>query len=62
MKASRMYALRRAHADTCAGVDAFYTGSIANNSIAKAQANGGIITLDDLKSKPISQPIWLFVG
>lgn len=31
------------------GVDAFYTGSIANNSIAKAQANGGIITLDDLK-------------
>ncbi|CAE6470101.1 unnamed protein product [Rhizoctonia solani] len=31
------------------GVDAFYTGSIANNMIAKAQANGGIITLDDLK-------------
>ncbi|QRV76429.1 gamma-glutamyltranspeptidase [Ceratobasidium sp. AG-Ba] len=33
------------------GVDAFYTGSIARNSIAKAQANGGIITLGDLKSE-----------
>ncbi|KAG8747908.1 hypothetical protein FRC10_010527 [Ceratobasidium sp. 414] len=31
------------------GAGAFYTGSIAKNSIAKAQANGGIITLDDLK-------------
>ncbi|KAG8710840.1 hypothetical protein FRC11_004055 [Ceratobasidium sp. 423] len=31
------------------GVGAFYEGSIANNMIAKAQANGGIITLDDLK-------------
>lgn len=30
------------------GVNAFYTGSIARNSVAKAQANGGIITLDDL--------------
>ncbi|KAG9124169.1 hypothetical protein FRC07_012594 [Ceratobasidium sp. 392] len=31
------------------GVSAFYTGSIAKRSIAKAQANGGIITLNDLK-------------
>ncbi|KAG9077418.1 hypothetical protein FS749_010710, partial [Ceratobasidium sp. UAMH 11750] len=31
------------------GVRAFYTGSIAKNSVAKAQANGGIITLNDLK-------------
>lgn len=33
------------------GVSAFYTGSIAKNSVAKAQAKGGIITLQDLKSK-----------
>ncbi|KAG8763918.1 hypothetical protein FRC12_008359 [Ceratobasidium sp. 428] len=31
------------------GVSAFYTGPIAKRSIAKARANGGIITLDDLK-------------
>ncbi|KDN37763.1 hypothetical protein RSAG8_09918, partial [Rhizoctonia solani AG-8 WAC10335] len=31
------------------GVNAFYTGPIANNIITKAQANGGIITLEDLK-------------
>ncbi|KAG9077393.1 hypothetical protein FS749_010732, partial [Ceratobasidium sp. UAMH 11750] len=31
------------------GVRAFYTGSIAKNTVAKAQANGGIITLNDLK-------------
>ncbi|KAB5591111.1 Gamma-glutamyltranspeptidase [Ceratobasidium theobromae] len=31
------------------GVDVFYTGSIAKNSVATAQAGGGIITLDDFK-------------
>lgn len=41
------------------GADAFYSGKIANNTVAAATARGGIITLKDLAdySTIIREPV-----
>lgn len=50
---------RKKYADTLErianeGVEAFYSGSIAQNIIDKIQATGGIMTLDDLANYSVN--------